>query len=752
MNTEKIKISILYVYYNTPNEIINSISTIKNVIGDFSYEIIIVDNASKKSLPQKIAKDKFIRIIKNAINLGYGKALNQGAKIASGEFLLLVNSDTQFFPRSLELLVKKGDSDSRIGIVGPQVLDVKGKILQSISDVPFLPDSLFVFSFLRNIFPFSKYVERYHRDDLDRIKMHEVNTVGGACMLMRKSLFNKINGFDEQFFMYFEEADLCYRAKKAGYKIIYLPSARIIHMVGRSSTDKEWIKKTFEKSRFLFFKKYHGLLSAIAAEAFVRFFTVNPLLLSMILCVSAFLNLYKINQLMMFFGDFGRDYLAARDMLLTGNIPLVGIPSSVVWLHQGPLSIYLIALAFKIGNFHPVGPAILYGIIGVASTFLVYWAGKTYFNRTTGLFASAFFATSPLVIVNARMPYHTAPIPFFALLFFLVLFKVIKGNTVLLPLLFFLLGVLFQFELSNAVLFFLLFIAWFIYKPKLQKLDIVKSIIGFLLGIATFVLYDITHSFVQTFGFVLWVVNRIRLFFGLTLSGNSTTVHLSDALNTIFDQVRRAIFPQSVIVVFIILVTIVWINRNGFQKDKRHSPLLLTLFWVVIPLIGFSVHAEPGTAYFPLIFPPIGLIVGYGFYKLFAISKMVALVCFVILIIMQGFYIVKNEYFMDTSRQLGSKVRGWNYGLGPAFAKRNAAVDFIVKDAGNKEFSISGGGLLSEFKTSVDNYIYLAWWKKAKVAKNAQLTYILYERKGDISNYRDIIYENGFIYITKWMK
>ncbi|MBI3366639.1 glycosyltransferase, partial [Candidatus Roizmanbacteria bacterium] len=377
MNRKRVKVSIIYAYYNTPDEIINSVLTIRDAMGDFSYEIIIIDNASKNELPQKIITDNSIRIIKNATNLGYGKALNQGAKVASGEFLLLVNPDTKFLPRSLELLVRKGNSDSRIGIVGPQVLNTNGKILQSISNPPLLPDSLFVFSFLRNIFPFSKYVERYHRDDLDRNKMQEVNTVSGVCMLMRKSLFNKINGFDEQFFMYFEEADICYRVKKLGYKIIYLPSAKIVHLVGRSSIDKEWIKKTFEKSRFLFFKKHHGLLPAIMAEAFIRFFTLNSLLVLIILSVSAFLNLYKLDTLMMFFGDFGRDYLAARDMLLTGNIPLVGIPSSVVWLHQGPLSIYLISLALKIGNFHPVAPAILYGIIGVTSTLLVYWVSKT---------------------------------------------------------------------------------------------------------------------------------------------------------------------------------------------------------------------------------------------------------------------------------------------------------------------------------------------------------------------------------------
>jgi 4-amino-4-deoxy-L-arabinose transferase-like glycosyltransferase len=160
---------------------------------------------------------------------------------------------------------------------------------------------------------------------------------------------------------------------------------------------------------------------------------------------------------MMFFGDFGRDFLAARDMLMSGVVPLVGIPSSVVWLHQGPLSIYLIAISLWVGTFNPSAPAYLYAGFGVITTYLVFKTGSELFDRKVGILSAIFFTMSPLVLVNVRMPYHTAPIPFFSSIFLIFLWGFLKEKKY--P---FLLGVsvglLLLLELSNAVLVPLLII------------------------------------------------------------------------------------------------------------------------------------------------------------------------------------------------------------------------------------------------------------------------------------------------------
>lgn len=744
-------ISIIYVYYNTPNEIVNSVRSIKNSIGDLSYEIIIVDNASIRKIPQSLKKDKKIKIIENIKNYGYGKAVNIAGNQASGKYFLIVNSDIKFTKNAINTMVKKMEKDQTIGILGPQVLNINKKITQSFGGMPFLPGALFVFSFLNRSWSKNPFSKKYWLYNLDKNKEQKVDYVGGVCMLIKKTLFKKIKGFDDRFFMYFEEADICYRIKKIGYKVLYFPKAKIIHLIAKSSQDRNWIKRVFEQSRFKFFNKYHGFFNAFFAELFLRYVNLTNILLFFILALSLFLNLYKIDPLMMFNGDFGRDYLAARDMLLTRKIPLVGITSSVVWLHQGPLSIYLIGIAFLLSNFNPVAPAMMYGVIGVCSTFFVYKLGKIFFNKNVGLLAGAFFATSPLVIVNIRMPYHTSSIPFFACIFFLLLFKVIKGHKLFLPFLFFLLGLLIQLELSNAVLFFLLISLFFIYKPILSRSDLIKSILGFIFGFLPFIIYDLTHHFVQTLGFPIWIVNRIRLFFGLTLSGNSTTVYVQGALLTIWEQIARLIFPKSQIIVIsisLLMILIIWSKKDLLKNNNLESlGLRLLLLWIIIPMIGFLIHASPGTAYFPLIFPAICLLIGFIFEILIMKSK-IFLFVFLSLIFINSYFVLKNEYFLINKNHLNTMPPG-NYSFGHNLSLLREVSDFIVKDARGREFQIKGGGFFAKFQTGVDNFIYLTWWAKGKINNNAKTSYIIFESKEKITNNGKVVFKNNWFKIVK---
>ena len=260
-------VSIIYVYFNTPIEIKQSINSVLKTSG-IRFEIIIVNNNSPKPLPKNLKKS--VKIITNLKNLGYGKAVNQGVRIAKGEIILLANPDTIFLKDSISLMFKKITIDKKIGVIGPQLLSKEGKILHSIASMPNLPDVLFAQSFLNKLWPNNYYSRKYWAIGIDKNKEQESDTVGGAVMLMRKSIFKKIGGFDERFFLYFEEADLCKRIKLAGYKIIYLPNAKVIHFVGRRTKNKNFIKQNFEKSRFLFIEKYYGFLPALMTEAFLR--------------------------------------------------------------------------------------------------------------------------------------------------------------------------------------------------------------------------------------------------------------------------------------------------------------------------------------------------------------------------------------------------------------------------------------------------------------------------------------------------
>lgn len=138
-----------------------------------------------------------------------------------------------------------------------------------------------------------------------------------------------------------------------------------------------------------------------------RKLTSNFFLLIGVLVIGAFLRLYKLGELMPFIGDQGWFYLSARDMLLTGHVPLVGITSSHTWLHQGPLYTYVLAVIFFFAHFHPLAPGYFFTLLDTCTIYVVYRFTKTFFSQTEALFTAFFYATSSLILLNSRMPYHT---------------------------------------------------------------------------------------------------------------------------------------------------------------------------------------------------------------------------------------------------------------------------------------------------------------------------------------------------------
>ena len=150
-------------------------------------------------------------------------------------------------------------------------------------------------------------------------------------------------------------------------------------------------------------------------------------LIILIVAVSAGLLFFRLLDLMPFSGDQGWFYLSAKDMLFTGNIPLVGIATSHPWLHQGPFWTYTLAIIFSLTHFNPLAPGYFTAGLGVIMVFLVYFIGRHLFSKNTGLIAAFFYSTSPLVIITARMPYHTSFIPLFVLAFIWSLYKSSKG-------------------------------------------------------------------------------------------------------------------------------------------------------------------------------------------------------------------------------------------------------------------------------------------------------------------------------------
>lgn len=257
MNADQLPmVSIVVVNYNGAEVILNCLASIHSHLAQTAYEVIVVDNASEDGSPALIA-ERFpkVLLLKQSTNLGFGAANNVGISHAQGELLFLLNSDTVLTHNVLPVLVSKLLQSPQIGIVGPRLLN---------------PDGSFQLSVAKDIgiwgeFLTAQQVRRYRspktRKTLTKRYSHDqfVDVVVGAAMLMRRSLFIKAGGFDESFFMYFEESDLCKRVRNLGYTILYTPEASLIHLGGYSVAKvAEVMAKEYRRSQRYYYRKHRS--------------------------------------------------------------------------------------------------------------------------------------------------------------------------------------------------------------------------------------------------------------------------------------------------------------------------------------------------------------------------------------------------------------------------------------------------------------------------------------------------------------
>jgi 4-amino-4-deoxy-L-arabinose transferase-like glycosyltransferase len=215
---------------------------------------------------------------------------------------------------------------------------------------------------------------------------------------------------------------------------------------------------------------------------------------------------------MPFIGDQGWFYLSARDLLVHGQIPLVGIASSHTWLHQGPLWTYMLSFVLLVSKFNPISGAYLTVGFGVLTTFLMYLLGKEMFSQKVGLIAALLYSSSPLIISFDRMAFDPSLIPFFTVLYLFALVKWLKGNIYYFPLTLLLLAILYNLELATFTLTFP-FILIFIYglfkratwiKKLLNIRIILSSVLLPSVIMLPVIIYDFSNGFKQTIVFVGW--------------------------------------------------------------------------------------------------------------------------------------------------------------------------------------------------------------------------------------------------------
>ncbi|MCS6910188.1 MAG: glycosyltransferase family 2 protein [Anaerolineales bacterium] len=239
-------------------------------LNDPQTEVIVVDSASSDG-SAAIVRDEFpsVRLIASEVNLGYSRGNNLGLKHARGDYLLVLNPDTEVVGDALSVMCAYMDTHPQVGVLGPQLVYADGVPQSTRRRFPTLLTALFESTWLQPLAPRS-VLDRYYARDLPAEQPAEVDWLVGAALLLRREAYQQVGGFDEGFFMYSEELDLCRRMKAANWKVVHLPAARILHHEARSSAQVPAATHIrFNTSKIRYFCKYHGVTVAEALRLYL---------------------------------------------------------------------------------------------------------------------------------------------------------------------------------------------------------------------------------------------------------------------------------------------------------------------------------------------------------------------------------------------------------------------------------------------------------------------------------------------------
>jgi GT2 family glycosyltransferase len=251
--------SIVIVNFNSKDMIQSCLDSISKDSSQLSPEVIIIDNNSRDdSVPYLKKNYPQIKLIENKTNCGFGKACNQGIKLSGGKFIILLNNDCEIFSNTLTELkkaIEKYSQENRVGVIGGKILNQDGTLQYSYGKFPTL------ISTILDLFkPSEQRKVQVSGYDVEK----KVDWVTGAFMIIKRELVEDIGYFDENYFMYYEETDLCYRAKKRDWQVIYDPAPQVIHKTPHAAKKDNiplYIQAEIRKSHLYFFRKNRSFIS-----------------------------------------------------------------------------------------------------------------------------------------------------------------------------------------------------------------------------------------------------------------------------------------------------------------------------------------------------------------------------------------------------------------------------------------------------------------------------------------------------------
>ncbi|WP_313001346.1 glycosyltransferase family 2 protein [Chryseobacterium gleum] len=249
------KLSVIIVNYNVTQLLRSCLQSLQKYILEIEYEVIVIDNASTDASWQELITEfPNIHFIASKENGGFSKANNQAIRTAKGEYILLLNPDTELEGFYMKELLDFADAKPSFGCLGVRMHDAEGNFLPESKRS--VPDMFNSFEKLFTNFK-TNNSKSYYRNDIEENEVAEVDVITGAFLLAKKVVYEKIGGLDEAYFMYGEDIDLCYTFLRNGYKNFYYGKVSILHHKGESTIKDEVYLSRFYGAMQIFIDKYY---------------------------------------------------------------------------------------------------------------------------------------------------------------------------------------------------------------------------------------------------------------------------------------------------------------------------------------------------------------------------------------------------------------------------------------------------------------------------------------------------------------
>jgi len=285
-----VDVSVIIVNWNTKELLRDCLSSVYEHAGNIDYEIIVIDNASTDGSASMVKNDfRQVILIKNSDNRGFATANNQGMTVAKGRYVLLLNSDTIVLDNSIANTVRFADENPRAAVTGCRVLNPDRTLQRTCFMFPSILNMLLSITYLYKLFPKSRFFGREQMTWWGRNDVRQVDVVTGCFMLVRRKAIEQAGMMDEQFFMYGEETDWCYRFRQKGWKVMFAPVGEIIHFGGQSTAQKpvamivqlrlsilKFMKKHYSRPAYLIARLLVALFFAIRLPAWMAKALIRP--------------------------------------------------------------------------------------------------------------------------------------------------------------------------------------------------------------------------------------------------------------------------------------------------------------------------------------------------------------------------------------------------------------------------------------------------------------------------------------------